>query len=392
MKKKRLIITTILIITATGCSKLIQNEPFQSKNSATLSNHNSSPTTIELYKKLSYLEHKKENKLLSGLFGGYSDIDKTDYGRYNGKGEFVEDQAGNKIDDNEMLRIEKVTGKRPVIYACDFGLGWNAYQKASDAIYTGCAEDLINKAQQGHVIQISNHLISPINTFSDNFKTAITNEQYALILEEGTSERKRWLDIMDEVAKGLEKFKQANVPIIFRPLHEMNGDWFWWGADNTNGGSIVRQELYIKLFQDMHAYFSDVKDLNNLIWVYSPDRGRPSLTEYYPGDEYVDIVGLDAYFNGQADIDDLKADYKVLTEAFDKPYALTETGPRSNWNENGRWLPKTPFDYEHLIKEIEKDMPKTAFFITWNTGFGPAWNLKAKEAYNHPWVATLGEF
>ncbi|MGY5451917.1 glycosyl hydrolase [Agarivorans sp. MS3-6] len=392
MKLSPFIAALTIALVSTGCVSSGNDRIEESNKAFQLSNPDSSLTTQKLYRKLVSLEDKTENKLLSGLFGGYSDIERTDYGRYNGEGEFVQDEQGQKVDDNEMVRIEKVTGKRPVIYACDFGLGWNAYEKAGDAIYTGCAEDLILKAKQGHVVQISNHLISPINTFSDNFKTAVSNQEYARIFETGSVERARWLDIMDEVAIGLEKFKQADVPVIFRPLHEMNGDWFWWGADNAEGGTAERQALFVKLYQDMHKYLSEDKGLNNLIWVYSPDRGRPSLVEYYPDDAYVDIVGLDAYFNGQADIDDLKADYRVMTDTFNKPYALTETGPRSNWNPNGRWLPKTPFDYHHLIKDIEKDMPKTAFFITWNTGFGPSWNLNAKEAFNHPWVATLGEF
>ncbi|MDG3085328.1 hypothetical protein P7F88_04110 [Vibrio hannami] len=59
----------------------------------------------------------------------------------------------------------------------------------------------------------------------------------------------------------------------------------------------------------------------------------------------------------------MKNYYKVMIETFNKPYALTETGPRSNWNPIGRWLLKTPFDLEHLINEIEKEMPKTAFLL-----------------------------
>jgi len=387
MKKLNWVALSALVSAAGWHGAAVSNQ-----STANLSNEMSSPATIELYQKLSNLEHEKDNRLLSGLFGGYSDIAPTDYGRYNGEGEYVQSPEGVKVADNEMIRIEKATGKRPVIYACDFGLGWEAYQKASDAISSGCSDDLIEKAKQGHVIQISNHIVSPVNTFSDNFKTAITNEQYARILQDGTIERERWMDILDEVAIGLEKFQQANVPVIFRPLHEMNGDWFWWGADTVSGGSADRQELFKRLYVDMHNYYSKTKNLDNLIWVYSPDRSRPSLTEYYPGDEYVDIIGIDAYFNGQDDIDDLKEAYQLMIDTFDKPYALTETGPRSNWNPNGEWRPKKPFDYEHLINEIQAHMPKTIYFMTWNTGFGPAWNLNAKEAYSHPWVATLGEF
>lgn len=88
----------------------------------------------------------------------------------------------------------------------------------------------------------------------------------------------------------------VSIPIIFRPWHEHSGDWFWWGKGNT------READYIALWQFTVHYLRDVRGVHNLIYAYAPDRGRIDLQNFdegyfwgYPGDEYIDIIGLDDY-------------------------------------------------------------------------------------------------
>src|SRR5690349_8829219 len=97
---------------------------------------------------------------------------------------------------------------------------------------------------------------------------------------------RRWLKELDRVAEGLEQLKKAGVVVLWRPFHEMNGDWFWWNGKDP--------DTFIKLWRQMFDYFTTTKQLDNLLWVYSPNHGKKT-TDYYPGDRYVDIVGLDAY-------------------------------------------------------------------------------------------------
>jgi mannan endo-1,4-beta-mannosidase len=121
--------------------------------------------------------------------------------------------------------------------------------------------------------------------------------------------------------------KDFNFPIIFRPWHEMNGDWFWWGSRN-----ITPQE-YIKLYRITVDYLRS-QGIKNVLYAWSPDT-RADF-DYYPGDDYVDILGLDIYEPG---IYDYKPMSMVLNEVgkltdyaadHGKVAAITETGLRKD--------------------------------------------------------------
>jgi mannan endo-1,4-beta-mannosidase len=125
---------------------------------------------------------------------------------------------------------------------------------------------------------------------------------------------------------------------LFRPWHEHTGTWFWWGKDKCS------PEDYKALWRITREVF-DRKGLDNIIWVYSPDKlaNAEEYTERYPGDDYVDILGTDAYhFNGEAGL----AEYRervgrqldaalALSQKNGKMIALSETGseslPMDNW-------------------------------------------------------------
>lgn len=402
----------------------INSTPSGNENShAVLSNSDADINTKNLYSALVALPTQATNNVLSGQFGGYSGIGRNDLGRYNGAGEFPTDKYGAQYAANEMVKYDEAGMERPVIYACDFGMGWNPYESGNaDSLTLGgveingivkgaamnysCTDDLITKAGQGHVIQISNHLPNPTFDGVDNYKTVINNVTYAKILQAGTQERQNWLAIMDVVADGLQALEDQGVSVIYRPLHEMNGDWFWWGANDSNGGSAERQALYQSLYQDMHHYFTDIKGLDNLIWVWSPDASRNNMTGYYPGDDYVDVVGLDAYTASYLTIDAIVEDYNTLTNAFpSKPFALAEVGPKANQSNDdsagvyGMWTPQTPLDYALLLDTIKSEMPKVVYFAAWNLGYSPSYKTtdntfpnNGPAAFQKQNLATLGEF
>lgn len=84
----------------------------------------------------------------------------------------------------------------------------------------------------------------------------------------------------------MKKLNQAEVPVIFRPLHEASGQWFWWGAQ----GPEPCKQLWKLIFHRL----TDVHKLNNLIWVWTTDTQANNM-DWYPGDEFVDILGVDIY-------------------------------------------------------------------------------------------------
>jgi mannan endo-1,4-beta-mannosidase len=162
------------------------------------------------------------------------------------------------------------------------------------------------------------------------------------------------------------------IPIIFRPFHEHNGDWFWWGKGHCS------EEEFIRIWQFTFDYLKKEKGVNNLIYAFSPDRSRMELsngkTEYlygYPGDAYVDIIGLDNYWDVGHEVndkpltrqkEDLVRSLKLISSlAADKGKiaALTETG-----------MEKVPLDdwYTHhilnTIKEAGDDI-NLSYIMVW---------------------------
>lgn len=95
---------------------------------------------------------------------------------------------------------------------------------------------------------------------------------------------------IDDVARELLKLRDAGVPVLWRPLHELNGDWFWWGKCGP--------EAFQRLWKLLYTRYTETFGLNNLIWVFGYT-SQPDAA-WYPGDAYIDIAGADNYATGTA--------------------------------------------------------------------------------------------
>ncbi|MCC5022586.1 MAG: hypothetical protein J6386_07215 [Candidatus Synoicihabitans palmerolidicus] len=134
---------------------------------------------------------------------------------------------------------------------------------------------------------------------------------------------------LDAVLKVINE--DLGFPIVFRPLHEMNGDWFWWGSLAEGG-----PETYAQAYRMLVDYIRERSDL--VLFCWSPDTAL--ATEYYPGDDYVDVIGVDGYGAGNPNIEYITVPLMVglLEQVTDfaaehgKVAALTETG-YGTWGE-----------------------------------------------------------
>ncbi|HYF66759.1 MAG TPA: glycosyl hydrolase [Ohtaekwangia sp.] len=152
---------------------------------------------------------------------------------------------------------------------------------------------------------------------------------------------------LDLLADFLKRCKSGKtyIPIIFRPYHEHNGNWFWWGKGN------VSESDYIKLWKFTIDYLRNEKQLHHLIYAFSPDRSRLNMDllsssyQYgYPGDDYVDLLGLDNYMDvgvkwntktTQQQREDFVKSLKAVSDLAkekNKVAAITETGLESITN------------------------------------------------------------
>ncbi|MDR0636458.1 MAG: glycoside hydrolase family 26 protein [Treponema sp.] len=193
---------------------------------------------------------------------------------------------------------------------------------------------------------------------------------------------------LDLVAVELAKLKAAGVPVLWRPLHEASGNWFWWG---TGSGAQVSNSpaAYKALWEYIYHYYVEVKALDNLVWVWNGQR-----RDLYPDPATVDIVGQDIYPAVRNGVPDFSSQFARYAES-----ATYNSAPRIiAYTENG-----TMPDPDQLIS----DGAKWSFFMTWNDGWqstqgqtdannfwtGEYHNPQAhkEKVYRHEYTITLDE-
>jgi len=252
--------------------------------------------------------------------------------------------------DEFVVGLERKTGERPAI------VGFSLLEPGDyDARGIDC---LIDHHQRGGLVTVSTHWTHPWNDYSSNGKyyAKDANAPKPNLREllwnapDSAPKRKYWSQVQDLVSV-LRRLKDAGAVVLFRPFHEMNGPWFWWGHDvNTDKTALV------ELWQDLHKYLTVEKSFDNLLWVYSPATSwNAAIKHYYPGLDYVDIAGFDLY------ADDLRpyqpghrpdADDWTETQKLGHPGGLAEFGPGGDQFPNGA----------HTLIDRLNDTYKTAVF------------------------------
>jgi mannan endo-1,4-beta-mannosidase len=191
--------------------------------------------------------------------------------------------------------IVSVTGKSPAIGCFDL-IDYSPSRIEFGAKPEGSVESWIKWAQEGGgIVSLCWHWNAPTELINNEeegkawwlgFYTRATTFNLDEALSNKHSENYRLLlRDMDAIAKELKKFQEADIPVLWRPLHEAAGGWFWWGAKGP--------EPFKKLWNLMYDRFTNHHGLHNLIWVYTTDLAGDMA--WYPGDDSVDIVSLDIY-------------------------------------------------------------------------------------------------
>jgi mannan endo-1,4-beta-mannosidase len=226
----------------------------------------------------------------------------------------------------------------------------------------------IEYARKGGLVAMSAHLYNPASPTRGGLRDK--GVDLATLLDPAHENHRRWMEELDTLAAGLKELKDAGVVVQWRPFHEMNGDWFWWGGKDP--------DLFIKVWRHMFDDFTRTRKLKNLLWVYGPNHGRKTAA-YYPGDRYVDIVGLDAY----TDFVDPKhvLGYPEVAR-LPKPFGFTEFGPHGPHN------PPGDYNYLRFRDGIEANFPRAVFWLSWDDGWGLGRNVNTKALLEHPWVVN----
>jgi len=226
---------------------------------------------------------------------------------------YLQDMKGKKIlagqmwapwGIDELKYLQTNTGKQPAIRGIDF---IDQRDNEKEVQYA------IDWWKSGGIPTIMWHWGAPgIGEGYVNSKKAIDIDK---CFQEGTPENTAFWAELKVKADLLIKIRDANVPVLWRPFHELNGNWFWWGKQGP--------DKFKKLWITVYDYLVKERGLNNLIWVLCYT-GEPD-GKWYPGDEYVDIAGADTY--AKNDEPQLKMFNEVKTIISDRlPIAFHECG------------------------------------------------------------------
>ena len=272
------------------------------------------------------------------------------YGNYVISGQQESTWMGS--EDYEFEIIHNASGRYPVLRGLDY--------MGDD--FAGCNRRAKAWYAKGGIVTICWHCGAD---FSGSHTESMNSDlNWDKALTPGTDEYTTLIAGMDKGAAALKELQEAGVPVIWRPFHEFDGKWFWWGK----GGA----ENFKKLWRIMYDRYTKDWGLNNLIWNlgYCGDVNGG----WYPGDEYVDIIGADTYVNHT---DSLVNMYQKTAQVSGKPVCLHENGP----------IPDPD--------KMQADGAKWLWFMTWHTSFIDSSDINTasylNHVYNSDYLLTLDE-
>lgn len=252
----------------------------------------------------------------------------------------------------EMEYVFEKTGKLPAIRGLDF--------MHND--FEGVVKRATDWWKKGGIVTICWHT-GP--DFSSEYKESQSeNIDWDEAFTEGSSTYNFLLKGMDRAVPYLKQLEQAGVPVLWRPFHEFDGAWFWWGK----GGA----ENFVKLWKMMYERYTNHWKINNLIWVLGYSHINKKIADWYPGDEYIDIIGADSYIKG-ANNSLYKSILKIAPVGM--PVVFHECGT----------IPSEA--------QLKRGNTGWALFMTWHTNFITEENKPAnlKKIYNSDYFITLDE-
>lgn len=245
------------------------------------------------------------------------------------------------VIEDSIVAFKETTGEMPAIMGIDLACYGLDLTLKDDLYLSSYICDIVEYVSGGGIITASAHWENPSQTgeirVRGRFGTEDTREAYEKaftdLITEGTEYNEFFKKELEVNARFFKALEENGVSIIWRPLHEANGNWFWYciGQNDT----YLDAKYYVDMWHYIYNYFENECELTNLYWNFSPNYSenvsdspttRMSTTYLYPGDEYCDMVGVDWYSNGNLEIS-IGYNYLNLVDLSRKPGAINEFGP-----------------------------------------------------------------
>lgn len=283
--------------------------------------------------------------------------------------------SGQYGGETELKRIKDLSGKTPVVR------GFDLIDYTPSRVERGTTSTEVEKAiawdKQRGISTFCWHWNAPKDLIDQPGKEwwrgfyteATTFDVTKAMNDQNSDEYKLIIRDIDQIAIQLKRLQDADIPVLWRPLHEAEGKWFWWGAKGAGPCKWLWKLLYNRLKDEHH--------LDNLIWVWT-STGNPEAIDWYPGDEYVDIIGADIYLPaGNYSSSFIMFDNMATLYKGKKMIAMSENGtipePQSLFDQRSAW----------------------SFFATWSGDFITDGNTNSethiRDVFNHEYVITLDE-
>lgn len=282
----------------------------KNENKIITSGNHTTNTSKQLLERLH--QYKRNNKILIGH---------QDALAYGVQWKYVEGNSDFNL----------VTGRYPSVYGWDLaGIELNNVVNIDSVPFGKIRHYMLLVHKNGGINTCSWHTYNPVTGGSSWDNTENPNLAVSHIIPGGLH-HKTYTQYLDKVADFFLSLKTPDgtlVPVIFRPFHENNGNWFWWGQIHCT------PDEYIQLFRFTADYLRDTKKVTNLLFAYSPDIKFDTHEQFmsrYPGDKYVDILGIDDYYDFKKEnpVEEAVKHITILADEAikrNKLYAITETG------------------------------------------------------------------
>ncbi|WP_063822120.1 glycosyl hydrolase, partial [Paenibacillus sonchi] len=239
-----------------------------------------------------------------------------DLNAISGKGIITGQHDYLESPDEFSNRLKWTSGKYAALHGYELGLISGQSESTGAAQRRNVVNSAINWYKNGGIVAMTFHEQLPGTSYQwANVQRTLSQAEFNKYVTPGTAQYKSLIADLDKVAVSLKSLRDAGVPVLWRPYHEMNGNWFWWGKKNN----------FAELWNIMYDRFVNVHQLNNLLWVWNPNAPNASSDPYeltYPGADKVDVLAADIYNNDYMN----RYHDSLLSLADGKPIAIGENG------------------------------------------------------------------
>jgi len=265
--------------------------------------------------------------------------------------------------DENRSDVKSITGSHPAVIGVDFSGFSGRPSQAIEQSKADVRKTVADTYDRGGVITAAWHFSNPVYKGGFNWVDSLSKPTVRLLIPGGEAHEK-YKEILTGIGTWANSVRGKDgklVPMIFRPYHEFDGGWFWWGKPHCTKGE------FLTLWRFTVSYLRDSLGVHNFIYAFSPDNRFKTEAEYlerYPGDDWVDLVGTDNYgdmgrdnrYNLDAAILKLKIVSDYATKA-GKLAAFTETGLET--------IPNTTWWTNTLLKVMKAHKMSLCYVLVW---------------------------